>query len=172
MSHLKIGSTITNAPEVYELGNDGLGALIRLYAYISRYRTAGFVPPSLFDAYTTPHIRSRFEALGILTEGPSKWGHGYWLAPIKHVKVPSMPGVVSARYDLVRSAAGRATREAIQARLDFYGGLCWICRTAPAQAMDHVKPLAAGGSNWPANLRPACTSCNSRKGATWPWSRA
>jgi 5-methylcytosine-specific restriction endonuclease McrA len=24
--------------------------------------------------------------------------------------------------------------------------------------MDHVKPLAQGGSNWPANLRPICTA--------------
>ena len=38
-----------------------------------------------------------------------------------------------------------------------------MCGTE-ATAIDHVKPIARGGSNWPANLRPACTPCNSRKG--------
>jgi 5-methylcytosine-specific restriction endonuclease McrA len=69
----------------------------------------------------------------------------------------------------VRRAAGWASRAAIQARIDFYGGLCWICRAAPYEAIDHVKPISRGGSKWPANLRPACTPCNSRKGAQWPY---
>jgi 5-methylcytosine-specific restriction endonuclease McrA len=29
-----------------------------------------------------------------------------------------------------------------------------------------VIPLSVGGTNWPANLRPACRSCNSAKGAS------
>lgn len=52
------------------------------------------------------------------------------------------------------------------AKFDYYGGLCWICGDN-ASAMDHVKPLAAGGSHILANLRPACTPCNSRKRARW-----
>jgi hypothetical protein len=38
-----------------------------------------------------------------------------------------------------------------------------------ADHMDHVKPLAAGGSQWPSNQRPACWPCNFRKGARWPY---
>lgn len=64
-------------------------------------------------------------------------------------------------------AAGKATAEQIAARVAYYGGLCWMCR-APWQHIDHVKPVARGGSNWPSNLRPACASCNSAKGDRWP----
>jgi hypothetical protein len=70
----------------------------------------------------------------------------------------------------MRRARGHSTDPQIRARIDFYGGLCWICRSAPYEALDHVKPLARGGSNWPANLRPACQSCNSQKGAKWPYT--
>ena len=66
-------------------------------------------------------------------------------------------------------AGGDATAEQIAARWEVYGDTCYICGI-PAEATDHVIPLAAGGSNWPANLRPICNQCNSRKGATWPYS--
>ncbi len=68
------------------------------------------------------------------------------------------------------AAPGEATAAQIRARLDFYGGLCWVCG-AEATTIDHVIPLAKGGSNWPANLRPACRSCNARKGAR-AWQEA
>lgn len=74
----------------------------------------------------------------------------------------------SARYARVKGAPGHATAEQIQARWAYYGDRCWMCR-APATDTDHVKPLAAGGSNWPANLRPACSSCNREKSDTWPY---
>lgn len=56
---------------------------------------------------------------------------------------------------------------ALAARWAMWGGKCWMCGTF-ATATDHVKPLCKGGSNWPANLRPACKPCNSRKGRRWP----
>ncbi len=70
----------------------------------------------------------------------------------------------------VRSAPGFAATEQIVARWTYYGGLCWMCG-APATDTDHVKPIAKGGSNWPANLRPACRSCNRSKSDTWPYER-
>lgn len=68
------------------------------------------------------------------------------------------------------NAPGDATPEQIAARWAYYGGKCWICRTADAQHTDHVKPLAKGGSNWPANLRPACAACNLAKNDRWPFA--
>lgn len=47
-----------------------------------------------------------------------------------------------------------------------YGGQCWLCGVK-WQAIDHVKPLAAGGQNIPCNIRPICRSCNTRKGVRW-----
>jgi len=68
-----------------------------------------------------------------------------------------------------RNAKGNATADQIQAKWEVYGGTCYICGS-PAEATDHVVPLAVGGSNWPANLRPICNRCNSSKRATWPYN--
>lgn len=68
-------------------------------------------------------------------------------------------------------AEGHASAAAVRARVAFYGGRCWICG-GEANSIDHVKPLARGGSKWPANLRPACRSCNSKKGQRWPYALA
>lgn len=46
-----------------------------------------------------------------------------------------------------------------------YEGICHICNEPYADAIDHVVPVAKGGSDHPDNLRPAHTTCNSKKGA-------
>jgi 5-methylcytosine-specific restriction endonuclease McrA len=55
-------------------------------------------------------------------------------------------------------------------RKAFFGGRCWMCGR-PAEAWDHVKPLAKGGWHCLSNLRPACMSCNAKKRDTWPFIR-
>ena len=67
-----------------------------------------------------------------------------------------------------RGVPGYASAAQRKARWDYYGGKCYICGTE-AEAMDHVKPLSRGGCNLPCNLRPICTSCNSRKHNKWPY---
>lgn len=71
------------------------------------------------------------------------------------------------RRALVAGASGTTTPEQLQARIDYYGSLCWCCKV-PFEAIDHYISLKAGGTNWPANLRPICKSCNSSKGASHP----
>lgn len=34
--------------------------------------------------------------------------------------------------------------------------------------IDHIMPLALGGSNWPSNLQGLCPKCNMSKGAKHP----
>ena len=57
------------------------------------------------------------------------------------------------------------TAVAIAARFAMFAG-CWMCG-GPKTEVDHVKPLAAGGLHVPANIRPACKPCNSRKAGAW-----
>lgn len=51
-----------------------------------------------------------------------------------------------------------------------YGGTvehpppCYACGR-PAESIDHIVPVALGGTDEIDNLRPACISCNSRGGA-------
>ena len=68
----------------------------------------------------------------------------------------------------LRAAAGyRYTKKHhIEARWAMFGNKCWMCGK-PANGTDHVKPIAKGGSHWPANLRPACRICNSTKIDKW-----
>ena len=65
-------------------------------------------------------------------------------------------------------AIGFYSVDQLRARAEVYGFMCAYCRSAPAQCMDHVIPLARGGTNWPSNHRPACNACNSSKGAKLP----
>lgn len=58
---------------------------------------------------------------------------------------------------------GARRRAAIAATLAGQGRVCWICGGAAATA-DHVIPRSKGGDDSQANLRPACLSCNSRRG--------
>ncbi len=65
------------------------------------------------------------------------------------------------------SASGHATLEQIRGRIAFFGWRCAYCR-GPFEHIDHVIALSRGGTNWPANLRPACSACNlSKHTKTW-----
>jgi len=64
------------------------------------------------------------------------------------------------------------TVEQLEQKWSYYGHRCWMCGSAEITTMDHVKPISLGGAHMLANLRPACSVCNSRKGAKWPLSRS
>lgn len=67
------------------------------------------------------------------------------------------------------AARGGATVEQVEGRVAIFGGRCYICG-GPYEAIDHVKPLSAGGPDYAGNLRPICKRCNSVKRARWPVS--
>jgi hypothetical protein len=83
------------------------------------------------------------------------------------IENPEMKLIQSRTYRARKNGAeGFYNKEQLKDKIDYYGGKCWICG-ADYQAIDHVKPLHKGGSNWIANLKPICISCNSSKGDKW-----
>ena len=69
-----------------------------------------------------------------------------------------------------RGAEGSFKAEDIAAILKAQKGKCAVCRTCIKKKyeIDHIKPLAKGGSNHRRNLQLLCPPCNSRKHAKDP----
>jgi 5-methylcytosine-specific restriction endonuclease McrA len=69
-----------------------------------------------------------------------------------------------------RGAEGTFTSAEIKTLFERQRGKCVYCRKSIGKGyhIDHVMPLARGGSNWITNLALACGDCNRRKGATDP----
>jgi 5-methylcytosine-specific restriction endonuclease McrA len=145
------------------VGDSALTAFVSAIAYSNRTGSDGFIPGAALGRLTLH--RSPAKVARALADA-DLWREvegGYLIPDFARFRRVS-------RADREADAAGFATPRQIADRVAFYGGLCWICRAAPADTIDHVKPLAAGGSPWPANLRPACRPCNSSKGARWPFA--
>jgi 5-methylcytosine-specific restriction endonuclease McrA len=72
------------------------------------------------------------------------------------------------RHERERTAPGlsQAARNRLLARWIRQCRQCLYCK-APATTIDHVVPLARGGTNFEGNLAPACKPCNSSK---WAWT--
>lgn len=65
-----------------------------------------------------------------------------------------------------KGAPGTCTPDQWRSRIVYYGNCCAYCHiqlNLDTVSVDHVKPTVADGSNWPANLVPACLSCNRKK---------
>ena len=69
-----------------------------------------------------------------------------------------------------RNAPGTFTASDWKAKIAYYGYKCIYCGVEKHETpqgwltCEHLIPLSRGGSNWPSNLAPSCTSCNSSKG--------
>jgi len=104
------------------------------------------------------------EEQSVVSAGRSKERVRRWVErhPERHAELRRRAAM--KRYALKLVAPGFATTEQVRARWEFYGNRCWMCG-AEATQTDHVIPLKKGGSDWPANQRPACGYCNRQKSA-------
>ena len=76
------------------------------------------------------------------------------------------------RAQMANTEVEHISRDDYSRLFDEYGQKCWICETTlnrETLVWDHVQPLAKGGSHTVDNLRPACSPCNIRKSAIWPF---
>lgn len=64
-----------------------------------------------------------------------------------------------------RNAEGVLTAAVIAEVFKLHGDSCLACGATENIQIDHVVPLALGGTNLIDNLQPLCISCNSSKGA-------
>lgn len=69
-----------------------------------------------------------------------------------------------------KSAEGSYTGDDIKRIYEAQKGRCACCREKVGKKyhVDHISPLASGGSNWPSHLQILCPTCNRRKGAKDP----
>jgi 5-methylcytosine-specific restriction endonuclease McrA len=68
-----------------------------------------------------------------------------------------------------RGAIGKYTVKDIERIRIAQRNRCAYCRSVTDELhIDHIIPIARGGTNWPANIQLACPSCNMRKKAKLP----
>jgi len=79
----------------------------------------------------------------------------------------------------VKNAEGNHTSDDVISIFVAQRGLCANCKTKLFKSgkqkyhVDHIMPLALGGSNWPSNLQCLCPPCNHSKAAKSPeaWAK-
>lgn len=74
----------------------------------------------------------------------------------------------------IKGNGGRHTVKDIAHILSQQKYKCIYCFTVirDAYEVDHIMPIALGGSNWPSNLQCTCRCCNRSKGAKHPFDFA
>lgn len=105
----------------------------------------------------------------------SAWHHAYYVENKERV-IERTRRYYAANPDKVRAgrlrrrariaqAEGTHTATDIQVQYERQKGKCYWCneRVGSDYHVDHIVPLARGGSNWPENLVIACPTCNLSK---------
>lgn len=62
--------------------------------------------------------------------------------------------------------SGDFTARSVIEKFAFFGWRCYLCGmagTIHTLEVDHRKPMSRGGTNWIANIAPACSGCNQKK---------
>lgn len=76
----------------------------------------------------------------------------------------------NARRAREKAVEGKVTAKQIIEILESQGRKCVYCQVSldKGYEVDHIMPLALGGTNWPSNIQCLCRSCNRRKSSKHP----
>lgn len=142
----------------------------RLAYYLQRHKAETLVrlgtlrkisPQEYIEVKVKESYVPSFKSCSFLRDPIGKITSGYRLA-LDQSEYVRRRQARSARAD------GFHTKQQWQWRIAFYGWHCKYCNmelNLNTVTKDHQIPLVEGGSHWPANLVPACKSCNSWKGS-------
>ena len=96
------------------------------------------------------------------------WEDPAWARFVQNEWARKHPSEMAVKYNARRArqvnAEGAFTRADIKRQREKQHNRCYYCGNEGKLTVDHVIPLARGGTNWPDNLVLACPHCNSSKG--------
>lgn len=117
-----------------------------------------------YAADRIPLLVAKARARRQANPGPSRAYHRAWNSA--HPEV--MRAIQQRRRTRERGNGGSFTAAEWEALVVQYGRRCLMCGKQEPEiklTIDHVIPIAQGGSNNVSNLQPLCSTCNKRKGA-------
>jgi 5-methylcytosine-specific restriction endonuclease McrA len=101
-----------------------------------------------------------------VTTQPRDFHHCFDTMPYRSLVFTRLDGMGKPLYRVAGSAEGETgARKALERAFKVNGGHCYYCKKSnPTDiTIDHVEPLAAGGTDTLQNLVVACKPCNAAK---------
>lgn len=133
---------------------------IRSYSssYYAEHRQERIAASKRYAAEHPEHLKAKRRERWLREKASKAWRCDAYRAHIRNYQARK------------RGAPGKHTGEDREAQYRRQHGRCYWCgeKVGAKYHVDHVVPLARGGTNWPSNLVIACPRCNREKGAKMP----
>ena len=155
----------------------------KLKAQAERYRASdkGKATKQAYYVANAEAIKARVNVRRLAKPDETRASKRAWYAANKALVVQRVQEWNAANPEATRSrgrnyrarfkgAEGSHTGDDIKALFVNQRGRCVYCgvKLGKGYHVDHITPLAKGGSNWPSNLQLTCNKCNNQKRATDP----